>query len=172
MNDLIYVLRVQAPFATANLCALAHRFYGSSAAMRTALLISLAVICLPTFAQSFVQTDEAKYRCAVLGETRSCKPPEPLPLVRIEDRLELGAQAKYLMYLGASRDEAIEKARRLGEHPLRRTVRITTRELTGYETWARAMGQNIAPYEWSETLSVTVDAGDEDKRPLSRAGRR
>ena len=108
-------------------------------------------------AQSFV---DAKYRCAVLGDTSQCERAPDLPPVRVEKRLELGPRALYLKHLGASTHEAIAHARLLGEAPSCRVVRITTRQLSSAEKLDRLNGRNSISAEAVETLSLSAAPGE------------
>lgn len=106
-------------------------------------------------AQSFVKTDPDLYRCAVLGEASSCRQQPSRPCVRTQTWVELGTQAKYFRYLGASPSEAIARARALGEDPLRHTDLVTLNRLTAADAYARATSQRIVPDEIRKTVSVT-----------------
>jgi hypothetical protein len=125
----------------------------SQLALHAALLLAAST----SQAQSFV---DAKYRCAVLGDTRQCEHAPDLPPVRVEKRLELGPRALYLKHLGAGTHEAIAQARLLGEEPSCRVVRITTRQLSSAEKLDRVNGRNSISAEAVETLSLTAAPGE------------
>jgi hypothetical protein len=112
-----------------------------------ALPAALVLAASTAQAQSFV---DAKYRCAVLGDTSQCEHAPDLPPVRVEKRLELGA----------STHDAIAQARLLGEAPSCRVVRITTRQLSSAEKLDRLNGRNNISAEAVETLSLTAAPGE------------
>jgi hypothetical protein len=116
------------------------------------VLISLASASISALAQSFVASNPALYRCAVLGETGSCRQPGLRPAVRYEATVELGPRAKYLRHLGADTATAIAQARREGEEPQCRVERITERLLSPEETRSRGLSLRIVPSEERETL--------------------
>jgi hypothetical protein len=125
----------------------------SQLALHAALLLAAST----AQAQSFV---DAKYRCAVLGDTSQCEHAPDLPPVRVEKRLELGPRALYLKHLGAGTHEAIAQARLLGEAPSCRVVRITTRQLSSAEKLDRHNGRNSISAEAVETLSLSAAPGE------------
>jgi hypothetical protein len=119
------------------------------------VLLALASASITALAQSFVDTDPALYRCAVLGDTRTCRQPLPRPAVWYEEWVELGPMAQRLRYLGADTEDAIAQARQRGEEPQRHLVQVTRIPLTAEQAYARGTGQRIVPDEKRHTLSVT-----------------
>lgn len=119
------------------------------------VLLALASASITTMAQSFVDTDPALYRCAVLGDTSSCHRPASRPAVWYEEWVELGTRAQYLRYLGADADDAIAQARLRGEQALRHVVRVTRIVLSPEQAHARGTSQRIVPDEERQTLSIT-----------------
>jgi hypothetical protein len=105
-------------------------------------------------AQSFVDSNAALYRCAVLGETRSCQQQQLGPSEWKEEWVELGTQAKYFRYLGAEPAEAIAQARALGEEPIRHVDRVVRVQLTPQQQYERGTGQRVLPSEKRESLLV------------------
>jgi hypothetical protein len=127
-----------------------------------AMLFPLAciVIATPALAQNAYETHTARYRCVVLGDTPSCERTVPTTLTRIEERLEPGSRARYLMFLGADKAQAIEMARASGENPTRSVVRITRRSFSSREAYDQVMGTTHFPIESIETLYSAVDRAD------------
>lgn len=88
---------------------------------------------------------EAVYRCRVLGDTSACaslrtqdlgSACEPVP----------GSYARYLMYLGRSKDQAIAEASSRGESPTWRLAkRPVPRQLTGEEAHEKYLGRTLPP---------------------------
>jgi hypothetical protein len=138
------------PFA----CRAVHRMR-SRVVYTCVVLLALASASISALAQSFVDTDPALYRCAVLGDTRACRQPAPRPAVWYEEWVELGPMAQRLRYLGADTDDAIAQARLQGEQPQRHLVKVTRLSLTSEQAHARGTGQRIVPDEIRHTLSVT-----------------
>jgi hypothetical protein len=132
-------------------------------AYATVVLVALASASIATMAQSFVDTDPALYRCAVLGETRSCRQPAPRPDVRYEEWIELGTHAQYLRHLGADADEAIASARARSETPRRHIVQVTRVALSPDVAFARGTGQRVVADELRRTLFVEPA---QDDKPL------
>jgi hypothetical protein len=121
------------------------------------LLCALAAIPASSRAAAPADALAAQYRCTVLGEAGACGPPSALPRVRIEEVLEPGPWGRYLVYLGASPQEAIAQACGFGEHSLRRTVRITTSgPASGLLAYERVMGRAAAPVETIEVLRTEI----------------
>lgn len=133
------------------------RFAQAPRTAQLALHAALLLAASAAQAQSFV---DAKYRCAVLGDTSQCEHAPDLPPVRVETWLELGPRALYLKHLGASTPAAIAQARLLGETPSCRVVRITTRQLSSAEKLDRINGRNSISAQAVETLSLTAALGE------------
>ena len=121
------------------------------------LAVGLVAAHHAAMAQGTPTGSEKTDRCVVLGETAACPAPATQSSARIEERIELGSVAKYYVHLGMDREGAIERASAGGEHPVRRLVRVTTRDLTGIEKYEHLMG-NAAPAQTDEeTVVGTVD---------------
>jgi hypothetical protein len=134
--------------------AVLHRV-GCRVVYACVVLLALASASISALAQSFVDTDPALYRCAVLGDTRACHQPAARPAVWYEEWVELGPTAQRLRYLGADTEDAIAQARLRGEQPQRHIVKVTRIPLTAEQAHARGTGQRIVPDEERHTLSVT-----------------
>jgi len=106
-------------------------------------------------AQSFVDSNAALYRCAVLGETRSCRPQQVGPSEWKEEWVELGTQAKYFRHLGAEPAEAIAQARALGEEPIRHVDRVVRVQLSPQQQYERGTSQRVLSSEKRESLAVS-----------------
>lgn len=132
-------------------------------AYTTVVLLALASASISTMAQSFVDTDPALYRCAVLGDTAACRQPVSRPGVWYEEWVELGTHAKYMRYLGADAQDAIAAGRLRGEEPVRHVVQVSRIALSPEQAYARAMSQRLVPDTREETLSVAPALED---RPL------
>jgi hypothetical protein len=123
--------------------------------------LACIVIATPALAQNAYETHTARYRCVVLGDTPSCERTVPATLTRIEERLEPGPRARYLMFLGADKAQAIEMARTSGEDPTRSVVRITRRSFSSREaydqSWARRTSRSSrsrrSTAQWIELMA-------------------
>ncbi len=106
-----------------------------------AVLAVVALFSLPSASMAQADPSHRLYRCVVLGETRACPPSPVVPGDRVEVQRLAGPYARYLMHIGMDPTRAMEAARTSGEKPVGRTVRITTRELTGLETYELYQGR-------------------------------
>ena len=105
-----------------------------------AMLVGLlpTALALPARADGL---EPPTYRCAVLGEeSQFCMLRSPPAQPRIEERLEPGPHALYLMHLGVDRTKAIEQARAGGEFPVLRRLRITPLVLSGEALYRQSQG--------------------------------
>lgn len=121
----------------------------------TGFLLSLlgTAACM---AQGSNDASYQSYRCVVLADGGACQARTHPPQARVEERLEPGSYALYLMYLGRSQGDALASAARIGEFPVRRVVRVTQRPLTEREKYERYLGHDIAPAKAEETLSTRL----------------
>jgi len=116
-------------------------------------LLMVTALTVPATSAAQDSADFRQYRCTVLGEKSACPKASTAPADRTEVRVEPGPYALYLMHLGQKADDAIEEARGIGERPLRRTVRITTRQFTPMEAHERYLGRLGAPVEVQQILA-------------------
>jgi hypothetical protein len=124
-----------------------------------AVLAASTLACLPSVSMAQEQEGYRLYRCAVLGDSQACPRSQVLPAVRVESLTTAGPYARYLMYLGQDPSHAIEAARAIGEVPVLRTVRITTRQLTSLESYERYQGRLATPSVKSNVLAeVPIEA--------------
>lgn len=101
----------------------------------TTILLSTLALAGALSAPAMAQADDGSeaYRQAVLGESSLAKPTGADTSSRIVERVEPGSYAKYLIYLGRDKDDALAAASRIGEQAVRQTLRITPQRLTGTE---------------------------------------
>lgn len=129
--------------------------------MRATLFpVACIVTALPALAQNAYEQHTARYRCNVLGDTSSCTQQAPRSSTRIEEWIEPGLRARYLMFLGADKAEAIELARASGESPTRSIVRVTQRSFSSKEAYDHLMGTPHFAVESVERLYSAVDRGE------------
>jgi hypothetical protein len=140
--------------------------------MRTTGLL-LPALLIGTAAYAAQDSDDPayeRYRCEELGYSSACKTSPSLPPVRIEERLELGSYARYLMYLGQSEEDALASAALVGEYPVKRIVRVTERQLTAEEKHERYLAGTPQTARTEQTLSATVvKPAGEERRAGARA---
>lgn len=134
--------------------SLRSRIAGSSSRLAAGFALVLVSASGSAMAQSFVDSNPSLYRCAVLGETRSCRQDAPRPEAWMEEWVELGTEAKALRHLGAEPADAIARARLHGEEPLRHVVQVTRVPLTAGQAYARATGQLVISDERREVIRV------------------
>jgi hypothetical protein len=128
-------------------------------------IVSLLGLQHAATAQGEQDSGYQTYQCVVLGDNAACPAPATQSLVRLEERIELGPIAQYNVHLGMNRDAAIELARKGGEHPTRRLVRVTTRVLTDQQKYDRLMGNS----SYAATIEETVARGSVAGPDASRA---
>lgn len=120
---------------------------------------TLVLLGGPSLAQAQEDTGYRHYRCTVLGESRACPAAQPIPAERVEVLVVPGSYARHLIYLGQDPAHAIEAARSIGEVPTRRTVKVTTRQLTSFERYERHQGRLNLPDEERKILAeVPIEA--------------
>jgi hypothetical protein len=130
---------------------------GSALARGTAMLLTGALITLIASAARGAEDPQYRlYRCAVLGDNNACPPSPRVPPVRIEERLEPGSYALYLMHLGRSEKDALAEAAAIGEFALRRVVLVTERQYTDAELYRIHLGYNVPSARSEVTLAVSV----------------
>ncbi len=105
----------------------------------------------PAMAQA--DSGEEAYRRAVLGNSSIGQPAAADTSPRIAERVQPGSYAKYLIYLGRDKDDALEAASRIGEQPVRQTLRITPQRLTSTEAHERYLGGATRPDVQVEILA-------------------
>jgi hypothetical protein len=140
--------------------------------MRTTGLL-LPALLIGTAAYAARDADDPayeRYRCEELGYSSACKASPSLPSMRIEERLEPGSYARYLMYLGQSEDDALASAALIGEFPVKRIVRVTERQLSGEEKHQRFLAGTPQTARTEQTLSATVvKPASEERQAGARA---
>ena len=132
---------------------------GSSLVVLTAALL-LSVAAPAAFAAE--DADYTHYRCSVLGDSRACAPGTAGTGDGIRVDVVPGPYATYLIHLGQDQARAIEAARDIGEMPVLRKLRITTRPLTDLEKYERYQGRLQVPDVRREVLAqVPLRKGEE-----------
>ena len=120
----------------------------------------LLVAVAPAFAQPStpeVDTGYAKYRCTVLGDNSACAKTAEPPHAAVEERIEIGHYARYLIsQRGLNLEAAIAEAATIGEYPVRRVVSVSRRPLSSFERYERLNGRPVAEERSEVTLSTTL----------------
>jgi len=106
-----------------------------------ATLAAAAALSFPSLSSAQADSGYTKYRCVVLGESQACAAPSVTPASEVKVEIVAGPYANYLMHLGQDSDTAIETARARGEVAMRRTVLVSTRQLSPTEQYERHMGR-------------------------------
>jgi hypothetical protein len=109
----------------------------------------------------------AIYRHTVLGDTTAQRSGASNPSSDADSRVP-GAYARYLMYLGNSKTDAIDKAVRVGEVPgaadsdaSRRSARFTSYEAYQYTVLGRSQAQILS--RRATNASMAADSGSPSK---------
>jgi hypothetical protein len=138
--------------------------------------LSLLLAAGPTFAQATEPVGDPgyrAYRCVVLGDSSACIKTASPPEMFVEERIEIGPYARYLMsQRGLSRDAASEQASTIGEYPVRRVVSVSTRTLSSFERYERVNGRPVTAARTEVTISATALMPPFDAATLLEAGAR
>jgi hypothetical protein len=107
----------------------------------------LALAGAASSASVWAQAEDAQvqaYRFTVLGDARDRPAPPKASSPRVEERIEPGSYARYLMFLGHARSDALVQAERAGELPVRRVVSIIEPVLSDAQKHERYLGHDVA----------------------------
>jgi hypothetical protein len=125
---------------------------------KTSLLapLVLALAGAASSVSAWAQAEDPQYRAyriTVLGDTRDSPAAPQASSPRIEERIEPGSFARYLMFLGQARADALVAAERTGELPIRRVVSVTEPVLSDAQKHERYLGHDVAS-RVEQTLSA------------------
>jgi hypothetical protein len=107
----------------------------------------LALAGVASSASAWAQAEDPQvraYRFTVLGDTRDSPALPKASSPRIEERIEPGSFARYLMVLGRARADALVEAERAGELPIRRIVSVSEPVLSDAQKHERYLGHDVA----------------------------
>jgi len=124
-----------------------------------ALAIAASLCFIPSVCTAGTDSDWALYQCVVQGDRGACQVVPPEPARYDEQRIEPGPYARYLMYTGRSKAEAITMARHVGESPRLVLVRVVHTELTSLQKYERWQGHPVPQDRAEIILSESIDSG-------------
>lgn len=145
----------------------------------TGFLLSLlgTAACM---AQGSNDASYQSYRCVVLADGGACQAWTHPPQARVEERLEPGSYALYLMYLGRSQGDALASAARavcttrpaLRPHVTRSMLGFFSIALaSSFGTSKYTIGRSNSEYSLATDDASVINKSDANKRGMTSASR-